>query len=112
MKLSFDQFSAVIAEVESRNNPRAWGDAGRACGQWQEHPAFVAQWFPSSRWTLGMTWDDVFRNALREFYNAAVMDGVSDEEAAQGFHMHGQPRDPGDSPQYAERFREVVRRMK
>ena len=111
MKLTFDQFADVLAHVESADNPQAWGDAGRACGRWQQHPAFVAQWCPSMRWTLGMRWDDVFREALREFYNAAVRDGVPDEEAAEGFHEHGQPRDPGDAPDYARRFREAAQKL-
>lgn len=104
MKLRFDQFAAVIAEIESGNNPQAWGDAGRAMGRYQQHPAFVAQWHPSSEWTLGMTWDVVCLGALMRFYTRAVADGVSDTEAAQNYHLHGQPTGGNDSPAYAERF--------
>lgn len=111
MKLTFDQFAAVIAEIESGNNPQAWGDAGRACGRYQQHPAFVAEWAPSDKWVLGMTWDAVFHSALRAFYAKAVADGVSDIEAAQGYNQHGQPRDPGDAPAYAKRFAEAAAKL-
>ena len=112
MKLSFVEFDATIREVESENNPEAWGDDGRAMGSRQEHPAFVAQWFPSIHWRLAMKWDDVTRGALLAFYNRAVADGVDDVDAAVGFHLHGQPHgNAGDSPDYAQRFREAAARL-
>lgn len=91
MKLTIGQFITAIARVESGGNPQAWGDGGRAIGQWQQHPAFVAEWFASSKWTLGMTWDDVCSHAIYRFAAAGQAAGADDVAMAIGYHLHGQP---------------------
>ena len=110
MNLSFAAWADVLAHVESVNSPEAWGDAGRAMGRWQMHPAFVRQWEGPAR--LGMTWDDVCREALLRFWNDACQLGLGDVDAACGFHLHGQPRGKAaDAPDYAARFREWAAKL-
>lgn len=109
MKCTFTEWSGIIAAIESRGNPEAWGDDGMACGRWQEHPCFVQQWIGQVTWSVRATWDDVFQAALLNFFDRASCHGISGLDAAIGFHLHGQPvraseQDRIDAAEYAARF--------
>lgn len=116
MKLTFSQWSAALAAIESGNDPHAWGDEGLAAGRWQMHPAFVQQWIGHVIWRVRASWNDIFQAALLEFYDKAAARGVSDVDAAIGFHLHGQAvaataEDRRQAARYAARFEAAAREM-
>jgi len=84
--MTFEEWASALAEIESRNNPHAWGDSGLACGRWQMHPAFYHDWFLS---TLGVedSWDTVFSRALERFYQHYTERDPSPVRAAMIFHL-------------------------
>jgi len=63
-----DQILAALAQVESSNNPEAWGDGGRAMGRWQVHPDRL--WYEAGRYGLTPflreTWNAFVERVLRE----------------------------------------------
>lgn len=69
-----DQFLDALAQVESSNNPAAWGDNGKAMGRWQVHPDRL--WSEAGRWhqapRLDETWDSFVRRVLTAMYDGMV----------------------------------------
>lgn len=67
-----DIFLDAIAQVESSDNPEAWGDGGRAMGRYQVHPDRL--WFEAKKWRLepklGETWDQFVARVLSAMYEA------------------------------------------
>jgi hypothetical protein len=105
--MTFEKFAHTLALTESFDDPEAWGDYGQACGRWQMHPAFYAQWHGEA--VLGETWDEEFKVALKRFWDAGQREDRSVAEMVAGFHLHGQPSgNPADCPEYVARFQSLV----
>jgi hypothetical protein len=111
----FAVWSKAVAVVESEDNPNIeLGDNGQAAGRWQQHPSFTQEWAGRITWGVSWTWDQVFQAALEAFYQKAVLLGASDETAAVGFHLTGQPNpseaeiNSANGQEYASRFRAAL----
>ena len=63
------QFAQVIEDIESRDNPQAWGDHGRAVGSYQVHPDWLFDHADRYRLrpTLGEKWDDFIARVVCAF---------------------------------------------
>lgn len=102
-----DQFLKALAIVESRDNPEAWGDTGRAMGRWQVHPD--ALWTHAEKYLiapkLGETWDQLVARVVRAIY-ANRSEIELDDEVAMYWHL-GHPSTPASKDwdaKYAVRF--------
>lgn len=102
-----DQFLEALAEVESSNNPEAWGDDGRAMGRCQVHPD--ALWTYCHRYKvtpqLRETWDHLVRRVLTAFYNEWAQ-AHEPREIAMEWHL-GHPSFPSSADwdaDYARKF--------
>jgi hypothetical protein len=66
-----DQFLDALAQVESSNNDRAWGDGDRAVGRWQVH--IDRLWSEARTYglepKLGERFNDFVRRVLTAIYN-------------------------------------------
>jgi hypothetical protein len=126
-----DRFVLILAEVESTNNPYAWGDHGCACGRWQQHPSFYLSWGPTvgdfvclvygtdsnvdpstlihDDKYLELTWDKAYEIAVRKFVRAYLVrhPAVTDIAIAMDYHLHGQIRGTGWDIPYAARWTEI-----
>jgi hypothetical protein len=102
--INFERFAKALALTESNDDALAWGDEGLACGRWQMHPAWVADWWPRAI-QVNWSWDRVFREALILFYFAAAHRLSSPIEIAMEFHLGRAAFERGDHDEkYAERF--------
>jgi hypothetical protein len=104
-----DRFIEILGLVESDNGPRRWGDSGRACGRFQDHPSYYCTWGPIESDFGGQerTWDWAFEFASRAFFRAARAHspGKTLAEIAMARHLHGQIRWDGADEFYAQRWR-------
>lgn len=104
-----DYFLAVLAVTESRNDWRAWGDDGLACGRYQAHPSFYASWSPRPVDFGGVerSWDWCFEWAARRFFRACRFDkpAASLGQIAMAYHLHGQVIWIGFDARYDEEWR-------
>lgn len=88
----FEKFARALAEIESANNERAWGDdAGRgmnylACGRWQMHPAFLWDYGPKEVGVL-WSWNTLFEQTLYNFWLENGGAGESQVRIAMRFHL-------------------------
>lgn len=103
--LEFEKWRAALANTESNDNDRAWGDEGLAVGRWQMHPAFVWDFGPDVV-TVRESWDALFSATLRNFWDErsrVTPDGV---KLAMEFHLGVTAVRDGqwDEP-YAQRFK-------
>lgn len=104
----FERFAEALAITESDDSELAWGDpkepkglsfvtvgthqsrisgAGwMAMGRWQIHPAWYHDWVPL-KVPVEASWDEMFREALENFWNNGV--GVGDDPLtiAMKFHL-------------------------
>lgn len=103
-----ERYIAIVSELESSNNPKAWGDDGFAVGRFQWHPSAYATWGPAPEDFGGheQSWDWAFTQAKREFFRAAIEDRptATDLEIAMAFHLHGQVRWEGWDQGYVTRW--------
>jgi hypothetical protein len=102
-----DQFLKALAEVESSDDPQAWGDGGRAMGRWQVHPdrLWGEMHLAILKPELGETWDHLAERILRTIWNF-YGDKVTPGEIAMYWHV-GHWCKPADSTWdagYASRF--------
>lgn len=124
MKATLEQFKLALAIKESGGdgtNYTAWGDDDNgnhppwAMGRWQMHPCFVAQWYDFKDVAVDMSWDDICERALVAFYLAARFSNVHDDEAAAGYHYHGQIHDPDFSQdehtKYVDEFMLILNKI-
>lgn len=105
--ITVDQFLKALAVIESRDDPEAWGDAGRAMGRWQVHPDRLWQEMHHGvMWPhLGETWDQLVARVLRTIFSF-YQDKVTPGEIAMYWHV-GHWVKPADSTwdaKYAARF--------
>lgn len=82
----FDKFAHALALTESDDNEHVWGDNGVAVGRWQMHPAFVAEWTPLHL-EVAESWDGLFRDTLKHFYEVRTAKGVTGTKLAMEFHL-------------------------
>jgi len=84
-----DQILAALAEVESSNNPEAWGDGGRAMGRWQVHPDRL--WYEAGRYGLtpflGETWDAFVARVLWAMVDDRLGPSLTAVEVAMYWHL-------------------------
>ena len=104
----FERFAEALAKTESNDSEVAWGDpknpGGRemvhaingtlnihgndfmAMGRWQIHPAWYHDWVPL-KVPVEASWDEMFREALENFWNNSI--GVGDDplRIAMKFHL-------------------------
>jgi hypothetical protein len=103
-----DRFIKILGQVESGENPEAWGDSGRAAGRFQAHPSFYASWGPDPADFGGKerTWDWAFETAARNFFASARAQRPSMPMhlIAMALHLHGQLRFEGNDLSYAARW--------
>lgn len=99
----YSRWKFALAQTESNNNPRAWGDSGLACGRWQMHPVFVARWWPEEEPQDSTSWDEVFERCLRNFWDQLAKLTDTPVQLAMFFHLAGGPTKRWD-PTYATRF--------
>jgi hypothetical protein len=109
-----DRFVRAIGLLESKDDWRAWGDAGMACGRYQQHASFYATWGPTVGDFAGreQTWDWAFGVALRRYFRAAWPDeslATMQSPArllriAMSYHLHGALVWSGWDETYADRF--------
>jgi hypothetical protein len=106
-----DTFVAALSKQESNDNIHAWGDSGRACGRFQQHPSFYASWGPRAVDFGGVErdWDWAFVFAVRKFFRAAraTQPTISFLKIAMAFHLHGQIRWDGWDEAYATRWTQL-----
>jgi hypothetical protein len=102
-----DQFLKALAMVESSDDPEAWGDAGRAMGRWQVHPA--RYYDELRRWDLvpevSATWDQTVAIMLREIWEE-YYPIYSPTQIAMYWHLghFTDPTRPDWDAKYAARF--------
>jgi hypothetical protein len=104
----FERFAEALALTESDNTEWLWGDskstAGspgpggfipphpikgsqfRACGRWQMHPDWYAEWADPAI-QVGWSWDEAFRAALAKFWKVTQKRRVDPGHAAMIFHL-------------------------
>lgn len=104
----FERFAEALAKTESEDSELAWGDPKEpkglsfvtvgthqsrvggakwmAMGRWQIHPAWYHDWVPL-KVPVEASWDEMFREALENFWNNGI--GVGDEplRIAMRFHL-------------------------
>jgi hypothetical protein len=108
-----DQFLDALAQVESSNNDREWGDGGRAMGRWQVHPdrlwseARKAHLEPQ----LGETWDQFVGRVVGAMYNFFATRWAP-REIAMYWHVGHFVRDghPDWDLAYAQKFDDAMAR--
>ena len=110
-----EQFAAVIAQVESTNNPEAWGDnvgdppLPQAFGRYQMHMAFIWEWAHDLNISpnVGETVDSFQTRLLQGYFTKRMSQGFLPIEAGVSFHT-GHPTFPNDDDwndeNYPERF--------
>ena len=122
----FERFAEALAKTESNDRELAWGDPkehagtspivvggndslalGRnfmACGRWQMHPAWYAEWADPAI-QVGWSWDDAFRAALKRFWVKETPNVTTEVDKAMIFHLGASAwaRGEWDRP-YADRF--------
>ena len=100
----FERFALALAWTESSNQETVWGDRGLACGRWQMHPAWYAEWADPAI-QVGWSWDRAFRAALRRFWDEYERQKVAISDRAMIFHLGASAFHRGeyDGP-YAVRF--------
>lgn len=100
----FERFAHALAMTESHDKPEAIGDDGLAFGRWQMHPAWLDEWWPDG---LGVdwSWDRLFREGLKRFYDSRMLPGVSLIDVVMMFHLgeHAVKEGKWDRP-YQDRF--------
>lgn len=105
-----DQFIAALAEVESSNSWRAWGDAGQAMGRWQIHPARF--WDESRHYgdapNVTETWDAYVRRLVAARFLELTAQGMTPVRIAMFWHL-GNFKQWDDS--YAARFNAALAAM-
>lgn len=120
-------WASALGEVETGNNPQAWGDfinkpatthiaydfpdaihrlgSPRAMGRWQVHPEWYQEW--AGPVSAGDTWDDTVLKALARFYvHYITTSNLSPVEIAMVFHLGAHAvlsEHEWDTP-YADRF--------
>lgn len=122
----FDRFAEALAETESSDTEIAWGDPkephstsydhsfnpslmrpGRdfmACGRWQIHPAWYAEWADPAI-QVGWSWDQAFRAALKRFYGKESRNVTTEVDKAMIFHLGAAAWARGEwDKKYGERF--------
>lgn len=122
----FERFAEALAKTESSDTEIAWGDPkqptmttydhsfnpaiarpGRnfmACGRWQMHPAWYHDWVPL-KVPVEASWDEMFREALENFWNNGVGVGDSPLQIAMKFHLGvAAVREGKSDDAYAKRF--------
>lgn len=111
--VTVEQFLDALAQVESSNNPEAWGYGGRAMGRWQVHPD--ALWtfahLYSIKPLLGETWDHLVNRIVTALYN----DNAANEEPraiAMRWHVGHwtYPSRPEWDLVYEEKFNDALAR--
>jgi hypothetical protein len=101
-------FAKLLAQVESNNNPTAWGDRGQAMGRFQVHPAWMWDWADQPR--INMTWDEWAEAAVFAFFDAHP--GLNPRLLMMQFHI-GHAVTPTGSEwddAYAKRWDDAVRK--
>jgi hypothetical protein len=106
-----DQFLKALAVVESKDNPEAWGDAGRAMGRWQVHPDRL--WFEAKRFdlepALGETWDQLVARVLRAIWHVGMQTQLPINIAMYWHLGHWTyPDKPDWDAKYAARFQAAL----
>ncbi len=108
-----EQFLDALAQVESANNPEAWGDGGRAMGRWQVHPARL---FDEARRydlfpTNTETWDQFVKRVLIRIYNHYAT-RIEARTIAMYWHLGHwvQPGEWGWDIQYEQKFNDAMAR--
>jgi hypothetical protein len=103
-----DRFIKILSRCESNDNPQAWGDSGRACGRFQQHPSFYGSWGPQPNDFGGKerSWDWAFAWAARKFFKVARerFPTASVLEIAMALHLHGQLRWDGWDDAYEKHW--------
>ncbi|HVI11019.1 MAG TPA: hypothetical protein VND65_22225 [Candidatus Binatia bacterium] len=104
----FERFAEALAKTESYDVPTAWGDPKSsegssiygingsskvihgsnfmACGRWQIHPAWYAEWADPAI-QVGWSWDEAFRAALKRFYEKESANVTTEVDKAMIFHL-------------------------
>ena len=122
----FERFAEALAKTESDDRELAWGDpksregltyigvgtAARrfegsnfmACGRWQMHPAWYAEWADPAI-QVGWSWDEAYRAALKRFWVKETPNVTTEVDKAMIFHLGSSAwaRGEWDQP-YADRF--------
>jgi hypothetical protein len=102
-----DQIDSAIGWVESRNDPPALPDGGRALGRWQVHPDRLwseAHAFKLSP-ALGETWDSFVDRVLRAMITYHAQHNTPLEIAMYWHLGHWADPDDADWDQvYADKF--------
>ena len=105
--LTPEQFVRALALTESYADPEAWGDAGRAEGEWQEHPDWAWTWAHHYNLSpaLNETWDSFERRIVTAFA-ADHLRYMTPTVVAMYFHLGHRPNEMlGDwDREYAQRF--------
>jgi hypothetical protein len=108
-----DIFLDAIAQVESSDNPEAWGDGGRAMGRYQVHPDRL--WFEAKKWRvepqLGATWDAFTALVLSLIFEANV-EVFEPREIAMYWHLGhwAKPGVNGWDRAYEQKFNDALAR--
>ncbi len=108
-----DQFLDALAQVESSNDPHAWGDDDRAVGTWQVH--IDRLWSEAKRWGLEPKLDERFNDFVRRVLTAMYSDLVGSYmavEIAMYWHLGHwvQPGEWGWDIQYEQKFNDAMAR--
>ena len=88
--MTVQHFVYALGKVESNNTPYgAFGDGGRAMGQWQIHPDArdTYQRLLGINATLGETWDSYIYRLVTLFYFHYSQLGLSVPEVAMTWHL-------------------------
>ena len=112
--LTPEQFVRALALTESDADPEAFGDAGRAEGEWQEHPDWTWGWAHhySLSPALNETWDSFERRVVTAFATDHLR-YMTPALVAMYFHLGHMPSEQlGDwDKEYSERFGKAVKRV-
>jgi hypothetical protein len=88
-----DYFVQLVSKVESDHDPEAWGDGGYACGRFQDHARYYADWGPLKSDFGGRerSWDWCFEFACRKFFRVARAHKPTATllEIGMARHLHG-----------------------
>jgi hypothetical protein len=108
-----DRFIKILGQVESSDDPEAWGDSGRAAGRFQQHPSFYASWGPAPQdfRCQERTWDWAFEFAARRFFRIAraTVPAKPMLAIAMALHLHGQVRWDGNDAVYAAKWQQYAK---
>ena len=92
----FERWAKALAITETQDKPEKFGDAGRACGRWQQHPEFFDEYYPGPALS-GETWDAWFRRALTAFWLSKRSKYQEPQTLASIFHLGFKAWQRGDT---------------